>query len=355
MTGRRRSRLRRVVEKPPLGASLHCIGVRIALRSGSDEVLAHADLVAVADDRRPGQAELAARRPSRSGDGRCRASVRAVGGCPGRTAACPDRGRTRRTPRRARGRPAGRGRPRRGCAGTSPTGTCRAGPASRPALAGSGRPRWRARARKMRWLRMKLNSIGRRSPSPKYSSSCLRVDVGLGEDHGVAAPPRQLATEVVEPREVLARCGLVRRGELDDERGGVEPEAGHAELQPEADDLLDLLADPGIGHVEVGLEVVEAVVVPGAGLLVEGPGRVLVAGEHHPLAEVARLVLRPHVPVAVRRRRVATRRLEPRVLVGRVVDDEVDDHPDAAVVGLVDQLDEVAERAERAGARRSSR
>ena len=44
---------------------------------------------------------------------------------------------------------------------------------------------------------------------------------------------------------------------------------------------------------------------------------------------------------------LAAGRLEPRVLVGGVVDDEVDDHPDAAVAGLVDQLDEVAERAER--------
>ena len=39
-------------------------------------------------------------------------------------------------------------------------------------------------------------------------------------------------------------------------------------------------------------------------------------------------------------------RLEPRVLVRGVVDDQVDDHPDAPVAGLVQQLDEVAERAE---------
>ena len=119
-----------------------------------------------------------------------------------------------------------------------------------------------------------------------------------------------------------------------------------AELQPEADDLLDLLADPRVGHVEVGLEVVEAVVVPRARLLVERPRRVLVAGEHHPLAAVGRLGLGPHVPVAVRRCRIGAGGLEPRVLVGRVVDDEVDHHPDAAVAGLVDELDEVAERAE---------
>ena len=39
-------------------------------------------------------------------------------------------------------------------------------------------------------------------------------------------------------------------------------------------------------------------------------------------------------------------RLEPRVLVGGVVDDQVDDHLDAPVVGLVQQLGEVAERAQ---------
>ena len=41
-----------------------------------------------------------------------------------------------------------------------------------------------------------------------------------------------------------------------------------AELQPEAHDLLDLLAHRGVGPVQVGLEVVEAVVVPGLGLRV---------------------------------------------------------------------------------------
>jgi hypothetical protein len=45
------------VEKPPCGSSAHCIGVRTASRSGRLEVVAHAELVAVADHRRAGQRE----------------------------------------------------------------------------------------------------------------------------------------------------------------------------------------------------------------------------------------------------------------------------------------------------------
>ena len=55
---------------------------------------------------------------------------------------------------------------------------------------------------------------------------------------------------------------------LEDERRGVDPEAGDAQLQPEPHDPLDLVADRRVAPVQVGLEVVEAVVVPGAGLLV---------------------------------------------------------------------------------------
>ena len=180
------------------------------------------------------------------------------------------------------------------------------------------------------------------------------LDVGLGEDDRIAPSPGELVVQVVQPGEVLARGGVVGHGELDDEGGGVEPEPRHAELQPEPDDLLDLLTHPGVVHVQVGLEVVEAVVVPRPGDVVERPRRVLIAGEHHALAQVARLLLRPDVPVPIRRGRVGASRLEPRVLVGGVVDDQIDEDADAPVVGLVDQLDEVAERAQvRGGPRRS--
>ena len=54
----------------------------------------------------------------------------------------------------------------------------------------------------------------------------------------------------------------------------------------------------------------------------------------------------PDVVGAIGRAGIGARRLEPRVLVGGVVDDEVDDHLDAAVVRGAHELDEVAEVAE---------
>ena len=61
---------------------------------------------------------------------------------------------------------------------------------------------------------------------------------------------------------------------------------------------------------------------------------------------VAGVVVVPDVEVAVRAGRVGAGRLEPRMGVRGVVHDEVDDHPDAAGVRRVEELLEVAERAE---------
>jgi hypothetical protein len=47
------------------------------------------------------------------------------------------------------------------------------------------------------------------------------------------------------------------RTEFDVLESGVEPDTGDTELKPEPDDLLDLVADPRVGHVEVRLEGVE--------------------------------------------------------------------------------------------------
>ena len=85
------------------------------------------------------------------------------------------------------------------------------------------------------------------------------------------------------------------------------------------------------GDVEVGLVPVEAVQVVLPGLGVERPDALLVAGEHHALRAVGGDLVGPHVEVAEPRLATVAGRLEPRVLVRRVVDDEVDDHPHAAV------------------------
>ena len=97
-------------------------------------------------------------------------------------------------------------------------------------------------------------------------------------------------------------CG-VDAGGLDDERHGVDPEAGDAELEPVAHRLEDLVAHQRVGDVEVGLGPVEAVEVPLTGLLVVLPEAVLLVREDHLLRGVRRFVVAPDVPVAVRRAR----------------------------------------------------
>ena len=100
---------------------------------------------------------------------------------------------------------------------------------------------------------------------------------------------------------------------------------------------------------------VEAVQVVLPGLGVPGPQPVLATGEHLALRPVGRDLVAPHVEVAERRVPAAPGRLEPAVLVGRVVDDEVDDHAHPAVAGRADELGEVAERPEAGIDARSAR
>jgi hypothetical protein len=63
-----------------------------------------------------------------------------------------------------------------------------------------------------------------------------------------------------------------------------------------------------------------------------------------PLSAWAGRFFRPDVPAAKFRIRVAARLLKPRMLIGRVVDDKIDEHADAALLGAVSEFDEIAER-----------
>ena len=134
---------------------------------------------------------------------------------------------------------------------------------------------------------------------------------------------------------------------LDQERHGVDAEARQALLQPEAHDLRQLVADLRVGQVEIRLVRIELVQVVLAGLAVIGPVRGLLVGEDDVAGLLGRALVGPDVEVAVRRVRARARRLEPRVLIGGVVHDEVRDHADPAVAAGPDQLREVAERAQR--------
>ena len=85
--------------------------------------------------------------------------------------------------------------------------------------------------------------------------------------------------------------------------------------------------------------------IPGTGLRIPRPGRFLHAGKHHTFVGIRRLLVRPYIPVAIGRVLGLTRRLEPGVLVGGVVNHEIDDDADAALLAAMGELDEVAQRA----------
>src|SRR5690606_12330190 len=80
-------------------------------------------------------------------------------------------------------------------------------------------------------------------------------------------------------------------------------------------------------------------------LPVVGPRRLLGAREHHPFVPVRGPLLRPYVPVPVPGTGIPPRFPEPAVIARGVVHDEVDEHPHATTLRLVDELDEVAARA----------
>ena len=90
----------------------------------------------------------------------------------------------------------------------------------------------------------------------------------------------------------------------------------------------------------------EAVPVVGLGGVVPAPVRRLGVGEDDPDALVLAVGLAPDVEVALRRAgRRAPRRLEPRMLIGGVVDDQLGDDADVAAVRLGHEPIEVVQRA----------
>ncbi len=162
--------------------------------------------------------------------------------------------------------------------------------------------------------------------------------VHLGAVHGedlTRAALAHLGVIVGRGRRVVAQVAV-----LDDRVADVDPEAGDPAVEPEAQDVVEGLADVVAPPVEVGLARQEVVEVVLAGGLVERPRRA---------AEVREPVvgcLRPDVEVAVLGLRAGQRVDEPRVPVARVVGDEVEQHADAAAARLGDQRVHVLERPE---------
>ena len=207
-------------------------------RAPAAEVVAHADLLAVADDRRAGQGEHQAVRqlqaaPVAAQHRREAAADAAVVQLHARVG--PERREDRRAaPRRS----AGRGRSRRGCAGSSPTGPSAgaAAVASGPRSAASASSRGQGQEQVLvdPEVEQHVHAVAvaedvehlvrlRRWPRPASSRRRARHDRNWRKSRQVVVVLRAR-----RPRSAL---------HLDQERRRVHPEAGHAQLEPEAHDL----------------------------------------------------------------------------------------------------------------------
>ncbi len=158
---------------------------------------------------------------------------------------------------------------------------------------------------------------------------------------------------VAEQLELVAAAEVGQAGGLHQAVGDVDPEAVDAHVQPEPQDGAELVGDGRAVPVEVGLLGGEQVQVPVAGgavgVLRAGPGRAAEDGLPVVGRQFAVLALAGTEVVALAQRgrgALAQGALEPLVLVGGVVGDEVHDDPQAQRVGVADQRVRVQQGAE---------
>ena len=127
-------------------------------------------------------------------------------------------------------------------------------------------------------------------------------------------------------------------------RHGVEAQAVDTHVEPVVEHVEDGRLDGGVVEVEVGLVGVEAVPVVLAGHRVPGPVRRFEVLEDDAGVGPLRGVVAPHVEVAFGRTgRGRASPLEPRVLIGGVVDHQFGDHLDVAGVRGIHEAPERAQ------------
>ncbi|MGF6748239.1 hypothetical protein OKW36_003875 [Paraburkholderia sp. MM5482-R1] len=168
--------------------------------------------------------------------------------------------------------------------------------------------------------------------------------VRLGEQHPVRvlgvdgrANPLQ---DLVRLRQVL----VVGAFTFDEVWHRIEPQPVDAHVEPETHHLQDLFQHRRIVEVQIGLVRVEAVPVVRARNRIVRPVRRLRVDEDDASLRVLLIGIGPHIVVAIVRAGLrAPRALEPRVLIRRVVDDELGDHADAARVRFLDEAPHVRE------------
>ena len=184
------------------------------------------------------------------------------------------------------------------------------------------------------------------SPLAEVGDRVLRPLIRLGEQHPVVELLVQSAAELLEEGVGLGQVLAVGSLPLVQIRDRVQPEPVHPEAQPEIEGGEHRLVDVGVVEVEIGLMGVKPVPVVRARLRVPGPVGALEVLEDDPGLGVAVRIVAPDVEVP--RPRPGARPpgpLEPRVLVGGVVDHQLGDHLEPPPVSLAQKDLEVLQAA----------
>ena len=170
--------------------------------------------------------------------------------------------------------------------------------------------------------------------------------VRFREQHPVRVRRVELLANLLEDIVRLLEVLADRAFALDQVRHSVQPQAVDATIEPEAHHLDDRFQHRRVVEVQVRLVVKEPVPVVRLGRVVPRPVRLLGVGEDDPDALILLVGVAPDVELTFRRSgRRPPRGLEPRMLIRRVIDDQLGDHPQLPAVRLLDEAIEVGQRA----------
>ncbi len=171
--------------------------------------------------------------------------------------------------------------------------------------------------------------------------------VGLRQQHPMGKVPVDLGADPLQHRVRLRQVLVVGALALDQVGDRVEAQPVDAHLQPEPQHAQDLDQHPRVVEVEIRLVRVEAVPIVGLGDRIPGPVRGLRVDEDDSRLKIFLIGVAPDIVVAVHRARLGgAGALEPAVLIGGVVDHQLGDHPQATRVRGLDEAPEIPQRAE---------
>ena len=131
----------------------------------------------------------------------------------------------------------------------------------------------------------------------------------------------------------------------DDEGHGIHAKSRDPKLNPKSHDLQNFRLNVRVGGIQIRLEIVETVEVPGAGdRIVSSKSISARPGNTMPLLASRGFFFDQTYQSRYLRIRVSPRLLEPGVLVGCMVDHQIDDDANAPLLGGMREFDKVAQR-----------